>query len=164
MKEYLLMIAGVIVLSTFLTALIPSGKMESIIKSVTKLACLLVIVSPILRFFQTGKLYADSENNSNIIFTQNVIESEASFIQYYCEMRALATQDALEKELQEQFGITSKTCVHWELDGDANDYDFSKNIRILRITVQLSKSIDEEIAFKIKNHIQTKYDCEVTIE
>ena len=54
MNAYVLSVIGTILLSAIITAILPDGKTNSVIKGVSRLACVIAIVMPILTFFQSG--------------------------------------------------------------------------------------------------------------
>ena len=54
MSAYLLSIIGIVLLAAVLSAVLPGGKTGKFIKGMTKLACLAVILSPVLNFFRGG--------------------------------------------------------------------------------------------------------------
>ena len=111
MNGYLLSVIGTVLLSAVLTAIAPNGKTAFVIKNVAKLACLLVIVSPLLTYVQREKKGGDLKNNS----TKEVINTDESFIQYYSEMKVRQAEETLEKELLDKFSLSCNLAFSWEL-------------------------------------------------
>ena len=66
MSAYLLSVVGTVLFSAILTMVTPEGKTSVIIKAATRLACLVVILFPILNFFQTGRLFEINFASSGI--------------------------------------------------------------------------------------------------
>ena len=54
MNAYVLSVIGTVLISAVLTAIIPEGKTSKVIKGIARLACVLVIVTPIVQFFVKG--------------------------------------------------------------------------------------------------------------
>lgn len=55
MKAYILAIAGVILLSAVITMIAPGGEMGKFLKGATKLAILVVLISPVINFVKSGE-------------------------------------------------------------------------------------------------------------
>ena len=112
MNGYLLSVIGTILLSAILTAIVPEGKTSATIKGIAKLACLLVIISPILKYLQTGDTES-SDENSEIFFSETVIRTDEDFIKYYSEMRIRFTEEDIETELAEEFSVACDVTLEW---------------------------------------------------
>lgn len=162
MNGYLLSIIGTVLLSSVLTVVLPSGKTAGVIKGIAKLACVIAIVAPIPKFldFDTNgeKNTADSGTN----FTQSVIQTDESFIKYYCEMRVRSTQEALNKELAETFSVTVETELAWCFE-DETEIDSDK-ILITKITVKPQSELSEKEKNAVWEYLTKNYCSEVLIE
>ena len=165
MNEYLLSVIGTVTLSAILTAILPEGKTSGLIKAISRLACILAIVSPVLRFFSAGELTFRDMENSKEIFSQSVIEGEEAFIEYYSEMRIRETERALEAELSEKYGLDTKVTLLCEKQTEqvAGKYPSDK-IKIKEIRVKLKKSSNEEVLKKMWEYLTKNYCSEVLIE
>lgn len=164
MNEYLLSIIGTVLLCAFLTAIIPQGKTAAVIKGVTRLACVLVIISPVLRFFTTGELYSDSDVfNEN--FQQSSIQADASFIKYYSEMRIRQTEASLEEEIERRFELSTEVTLDWVMEesGYQEWYTFDK-IKIKKIKVECKKEASKELRTEMWEYLTNNYCSEVLIE
>ena len=150
MNGYLLSVIGTVLLSAVLTAIAPNGKTAFVIKNVAKLACLLVIVSPLLTYVQREKKGGDLKNNS----TKEVINTDESFIQYYSEMKVRQAEEALEKELLDKFSLSCRLTFSWELLED--------EIFIRKITVL--SPIDTEEKESLYEYLTKNYCSEVVFE
>ena len=158
MNGYLLSIAGVVILSAILSAILPSGKTSGLIKSVMRTACILAIISPIVTFFRSGSLSVGGIKNSDMIFSQSVIEQEQAFIHYHSEMRISETEKALEKEIFERFSVETDVALSWEFETD-NDA-----IKITQIRVILTGQRDGEVLKNMWEYLTKNYCSEVLIE
>lgn len=165
MNGYLLSIVGVVLLSAFLTAILPEGKTSGLIKSVMRMACILAIVSPILSFFQSGALSVGKMKNFDAFFSQSGIEAEETFIHYYSEMRVKETEKAFEKEIYDKYFLTATVRLEWEQTTEvvAEKYP-SNSIHITKICVKTLEQQDEEVLRNMWEYLTKNYCSEVLIE
>lgn len=165
MNGYLLSIVGVVLLSAFLTAILPEGKTSGLIKSVMRVACILAIVSPVLSFFQSGALSVGKIKNFDTIFSQSVIETGSAFINYHSEMRVAEAENALEKEIYDKYLLTANVRLEWEQTTEtvAEKYP-SNSIHITRIYVKTLEQQDEEVLRNMWEYLTKNYCSEVLIE
>lgn len=162
-NAYLLSLIGTILLCSIITVIIPNGKTASIIKGVTRLVCLLAIISPIPYFLQNEKGIFANDKNSNGIFSQTVIQTDDDFIKYYCQLRIRETERALTNELLEKFNAETEVVLTWVMDTDNGNYDTDK-IKIVKITVTMQDKVSEEEQIKMSNYLTKNYCSEVQIE
>lgn len=152
MNGYLLSVIGTVLLAAVLTAIAPEGKTSSIIKAVTKSACLLAIVAPIPAYLNSER--SDEKNeNTQTNFLQTVIETDEDFIKYYCEMRVRATAQAIEAELKEKFSVQTSVTLNWQYESD--------EIKIVRIIVKTENGEDKTAMWE---YLTKNYCSEVLIE
>ena len=154
MNGYLLSVIGTILLSALLTAILPNGKTSAVIKAITKLACLLVIISPVFSYIQAET--GTSNGNSSKNLSQSVIQTDESFITYYSEMRIQNAQVQLESEIKEKFGLDCRVAFTWKYD--------KENIRIIKLTVQPQTEISERQNSELYEYLTKNYCSEVVIE
>ena len=156
MKEYLLSIIGTILLSAFLTAILPNGKTAALIKSIARMACTLAIISPVLHFFQSGNQALIKMEKSNGIFSQSVIDEESVFIHYYSELRIRETESALERGIEEKYGIAVEVSMVWKQENEG--------IYIEKICVKTLERQEEEVLRIMWEYLTKNYCSEVLIE
>ena len=154
MNGYLLSVIGTILLSALLTAILPNGKTSAVIKAMTKLACLLVIISPVFSYIQAET--GTSNRNSSKNLSQSVIQTDEAFITYYSEMRIQNAQAQLESEIKEKFDFDCKVVFAWEYD--------KENIRIIKLTVQPQTELSERQNSELYEYLTKNYCSEVVIE
>ena len=154
MNGYLLSVIGTILLSALLTAILPNGKTSAVIKAITKLACLLVIISPVFSYIQAET--GTSNGNSSKNLSQSVIQTDESFITYYSEMRIQNTQAQLESEIKEKFDLGCRVVFTWKYD--------KENIRIIKLTVQPQTELSERQNSELYEYLTKNYCSEVVIE
>lgn len=165
MNGYLLGVIGTVLLSAIITAILPEGKTMGTVKAITRLACIISIISPILRFFKTGEMERLSSKNSSEFFAQSVIESDLAFIQYYSEMRIAETERALKDEIKEKYGIDADVTLIWSARKEnVGDLYEAERIQIVQIKIRLNKQSDEEVIEKMWNDLSKNYCSEVLIE
>lgn len=161
MKEYLLCIIGVVLLSALITMFLPEGKTSVTIKNVAKLLCLLCILSPIpgvLKGLQGGISTTQKEGENDL--ETFVIDTDESFIKYYSQMRVQNAERLLESEILEKYGVKCKVEMSWEWDEKSHDTD---GIKIQTVQI-LCENVTEETAMQIKQEVSDKYFLEVQIE
>ena len=156
MRTYLLSIVGTVLLSAVLTAVLPNGKTAGLIKGVTRLVCALVIISPILTFFQSGSGSVFETKNSDGIFSQSVIDAEETFIHYYSELRVRETEKALAQEIAEKQGVEVEVSLEWTLKNE--------DIRIDKIYIKTRKQEEMEVLRSVWEYLTENYCSEVLIE
>ena len=164
MSVYVLSVMGTVLLCALLTAILPTGKTTSIVKGVSRLACVISIVMPVLVFFQSGK-WSVNQNIFQNDFAENVIQTDDAFIKYYSEMRVHETQTALEQVIYEEFSVQAEIVISWEIYKDkyADDYEWQK-IKITNIHVKNKEKQTEEVERAMWVYLTENYCSEVLIE
>ncbi len=161
MREYLLGIMGTVLVCSLLTTLAPEGKTSAVIKGVARLACVLVIISPVLRFFKTGELNENAEE----IFTENSIQTDGTFIQYYSEKRVRETEETLKKELETEYAPVTAVAIEWTMETEQfGKYYETEHIRVVRIVVNVPDEVSEEVRRDMSSYLTKNYCSEVLIE
>ncbi len=165
MRDYLLNVIGAVILSAIMVAVFPNGKTSGIMKALSRLVCILAIVSPVLQFFRSGTFAWEEGENSTGIFTQTVIESENAFIEYYSEMRVRETERRLEAELLEKYEIEAKVSLTYEYEEElVKELYTEKKIKITEIYVAPTQPVDEEVLKRMWEYLTKNYCSEVLIE
>ncbi len=164
MNEYLLSIIGVVLLSALITAIVPEGKTAPVIKAVSRLVCVLAILSPVLRFFQEKTALENAEDLPTF-FSQSVIDEQDAFIKYYSEMRAQATERALEKELNDKFDVQAKVSLFWEIPIEyLGEYSAFDGIQITKIHIKFEENAMGGDNEGMMEYLRKNYCSEVQIE
>ena len=162
MKGYVFSIVGTVLLSTIVICVLPDGKTAVTIKGVAKCFCVLIIISPILTFFQSNGEEAKSSSNSQINFLEADIEMDSSFIQYFSNERVLWTQTQLERELQERYNLYLTVVLEWEWR--KSQEDGVEGIYIYQIRVQGVAQETEKTKKEILEYLTQNYCEEVLLE
>jgi hypothetical protein len=162
LREYVLSIVGTVLLSAVITAILPDGKTAVTIKSVAKTLCVLIIVSPILTYFQRNAGVEATLGNPQINFLETDIQSDQAFIQYFSNQRVLQTQALLETELKERYGLSLTVVCVWEWRKRENvGYE---EVYISQIRVQGAKEERKELQQEILEYLTKNYCEEVLLE
>ena len=151
MSEYLLSIVGIVFLSAIVNAILPEGKTSGMVKSVLKLLCVLVILTPFAKIVQKGG--AGIEN----YFSQSVIKIDENFIEYCSEKAISAAQTKIEEEIFQEFGQQSSVKLDWRYSQVETQGGM---MEIVYIYVQSS----EENQAEIQEYLCKKYGCKVEMQ
>ena len=162
MNEYLLGVIGTILICALLTAILPQGKTSGVIKAITRMACVLAIVAPILKYLQTDSLHSNINVEGNL--TETVIETDETYIKYYSEMRIRETEKALENELAERYAVSVEVHLIWDTVMEYAEKYSAESIQIKRIEIERISEISEEKAAKMYEYLTKNYCSEVLIE
>ena len=161
MNGYLLTVVGIVIVCSLIAAILPEGKTSGLIRGITKLVCTLAIVAPIIDFFTKGEFSWDFFSSKN--FTQSGIQTDESFIEYYSEMRILATEEALTLNLKEKFGVDVKLKLSWEIEeSEKGGYYKSERIKITKISVKTDANT--EVKEEMWEYLTKNYCSEVLLE
>ncbi len=164
MNGYVLTVVGTVLISSILTMLIPEGKCSAMIKGVTKLACLIVLLSPIPKLLGDETFFdvfrGENTENTDAFFRDSGLNADEPFIKYYCELRIRETQTAVEREIVDKFGVQSTVKLDWNFLGET-DVD---KLQITKITIQLQQAVSEEVQRKMCTYLTENYCSEVLIE
>ncbi len=158
MSEYLLSVMGTVLFCALLTAILPEGKTTNTVKGITKVACLLVIISPILIFLND---FTKGEENSSVFFDKKGIETDDSFIKYYQELKVNAAEDTLESEIKNKFNVDTNITLFWSV---INESETEEKIKIDKIQVKLPSKTGGEMKDSILVFLKNNYCSEVLIE
>lgn len=156
MNGYLLCVIGTVLVCSILTAIAPEGKTSAVIKGVARLTCVLAIIAPVLNFLKSGDVSVFNDKNRQEIFSQEGIEEESAFIQYYSEMRISQTERALEAEIKEKYKVLAEVSLTWSR--------IEEEIRIDKISVKLPPKTEEEVRKSMWEYLTKNYCSEVLIE
>lgn len=159
MNTYLLTILGVVIVSSFLTAILPSGKTTNTVKGIVKTVCLLTIISPILGFLQNAK---NPSEKSSVIFQESGIQTDGEFIKYYSELRVNNAQTLLQKELFERFSAQTNVRFLWKTIQEQQD-EYNQ-IQITEIVIHLLSEISEKEKEDMRIYVSKNYCSEVRLE
>lgn len=162
MSEYLLGVIGTIILCALLTAIVPDGKTSGVIKSVSRMVCILAIVAPVLKYLRSGQtdLQVNVENN----FFESVIQEDEDYIQYYSELRVRETERALAQELEERYQVSSEVELAWENVAKAHGKYLIDQIQIQQIKVTIGGELEENMIRDMYEYLTKNYCSEVLIE
>ena len=154
MNGYLLSVIGIVLLSSLLNSILPDGKTRGLIQGITRLACVLAIVSPIFTYLQSGAFSVFEGKKTSAFFSESVIQSEEAFIEYYSELRVSETESALQAEILEKYGVKTILSLSYE----------RKNGKIKILQIQVKMGTDTGKKGLICQYLKTNYCEEVLID
>ena len=164
MKEYLIRIVGITLICSILTMIIPKGKNFNVICGAMKIICLLVIVAPVLLFFQNkdnrklDKIYQE-------IFSDSVIQVDEEFINYYSESTIDYLEKQVEKEILEMYNHVVWVSVDWEYAVDKYQEIYPDvKVKITQMHVKAEDGLKEEEKKVLSEFLMKNYCSEVLIE
>ena len=161
-EGYLLCIVGTTLLCSILTAILPEGKTNAIVKGVAKLICLIAIVSPVPRFLQKEEIFDfflfDSQEKTQQELEETVIQTDENFIHYVSELRIKTTESMLEYQVSNTFQVECEirlACTISHTDG---------SLLPDKIYLQFLGEVEEEKVHLVVEYLKKQYLCEVQIE
>ncbi len=101
MKEYILSVAGIVLLSAVITVILPSGKMGKFIKGAMKLFTLVVLVSPFVKNF----------DKSATLYSEATVPMDGEYLSYCAATLAKADEKAIAQELSQTFSVAAEVEV-----------------------------------------------------
>ena len=95
------------------------------------------------------------DKNRQEFFSEDVIETDGKFIEYYSEMRIHQAEIMLEKELMKKYGLNCEVAFTWKRE---------EEIRIEQINIKLLQNANEEVKKDMCEYLTQNYCSEVLIE
>lgn len=162
LNGYVLAVIGTVLISAVVTAIIPEGKTSSVVKGVTRLACVLAIVAPILSFFAKGN-QADGENKTGI-FQEIGIETDGAYIQYVSAIRVTEAEKSIKKEIREKYAAQIEVRLRWEYTAEEYGVYQGERVKITQIQVLCEDESAKRQKKEIGQYLANAYGCEVVLE
>ncbi len=163
MNEYILGVIGTVLLSALILSVLPEGKTATLIKSITKLLCVLSVTAPVFQFV-SGK-------NVEKIFDETSIKEDASYIEYCSKKSVEETQKQLEIFIEEEYSLSASVRLQWEYSNVTTDglgvfapiaYG-GRAVKIVKICVTVVEALEKDTANGIKSDLEQKFLCEVEV-
>ncbi len=144
MNDYILSVVGVVLVSALLTAILPEGKTNGLIKSVAKVACVFTIVAPIINYFGGDKKLKNEE-----FFLETVINSDLDFIDYCSKISVNNAKDELEDYLFQESGVIINAELLWRYqEGETQVFGTSyddRKVKIYKALLTANESLNETL-------------------
>ena len=158
LKGYVFCIVGTVLLSAVVIAILPEGKTAVTIKGVAKCLCVLIIVSPILTFFQKNADASTASFSTRINFLETDIQMDLPFIQYFSNERVLSAQSQLEEELKNRYGLNLTILLDWEWrkrqDGEGMEEIYIRQIRVQGVAQETEQTKKEILEYLTQNYCE----------
>lgn len=150
MKEYVLAIAGVVLLSAVVAVIAPSGKMGKFIKGAMRLVVLVVLISPFANWVGGGELTLPVAS----------VGEDTEYLRYCADLLAEKDEDEIKKYVYEEFSVTVEAEVKRQTDAKFTYEKIFVKISDFGIFGQ-DERID--IMSRIQKALQAEYGCETEV-
>lgn len=107
MQAYILSIAGVVLISTVISIIVPTGKMGKFIKGMTKLFILVVLIAPFVSWAGGDKY----------IFTTSELGRDTEYLEYCAVLLSEEDERKITAWLKEGYGVVAEVSVLRNFDG-----------------------------------------------
>lgn len=150
MRDYVLRIAGAVLISAVMSLIVPNGKMGKLIQGMGQLFVVLILVSPVVSFLSGG----------SFSFRYDDLTNDDSFIQASTELAQERDAETIETFLRETFDIQTEVIVCRIADG---------SYRLEKIVVEIidfginKKEEHIDITTQVQSRLQQEYGCDVEV-
>ena len=153
MSGYLLSVVGIVLFTSILLAIVPTGKTSEIVKAIARLACVVTILAPIVQFFV-------SDGEFGTFFVESSIQTESTFIQYSSKTRVEEVEKILEEKIEVEFGVPVDVECVWHIVEKQEGMYEGQNIHIEKVFVKTKTEELSDWKKTVEAFIQKEYGCE----
>ncbi len=153
MSGYLLGVIGIVLFSSVLLAVLPSGKTGEMIRGIARIACVITILSPVVHFFVDA-------GNLEGFFREKGIETEPAFIEYCSKERIEEAEEMLKKDLSEKYEGIERIELQWKNETIYYGGYSASGVKIEKIFVYLNKEITNSAHKEMIEYLFNQYGCE----
>ena len=153
MSGYLLSVVGIVLFTSVLLAIVPTGKTSEIVKAIARLACVVTILAPIVQFFV-------SDGEFGTFFVESSIQTESTFIQYSSKTRVEEVEKILEEKIEDEFGVPVDVECIWHIVEKQEGMYEGQNIHIEKVFVKTKTEELSDWKKTVEAFIQKEYGCE----
>jgi hypothetical protein len=153
MNEYLLGVVGTVLFASVLQAILPSGKSTQLLQAILRIACITVILTPIVRFFVEWE-------NLEGIFVESSIQGNEGFIQYCREQRIEDAESFIENDLEKRYSISCEVRLDWKLQEVVFGEYTEKEIFVEKIIVQTLNQSNSVLQREVETYLWDTYGVE----
>lgn len=150
MTRYILAIVGVVLVSAIITIIAPGGKMGRFLKGATKLATLVVMLSPL----------ANLTSGEGLTFSVTQLQTDEGYLAHCAGELAQKDADAIAIWIDETYGVTASAQVERSTDAT---FSYQK---IAVVIIDFGIYEQEEriyISEQIQSVLQSRYGCETEV-
>ena len=152
MSGYLLSVIGIVLFSSIVIAVLPNGKTGDMIRGITRIACVITMLSPVVYFFV-------DDGNLDGFFGEKRIETEVAFIQYCSEERIEQAESLLLKDLSEKYVGVEKVEIEWENEKIHFGGYAADGIKIVKIIVFVNRALPNNVENEMMEYLFNQYSC-----
>lgn len=151
MKEYILSIAGAVMLSAVVSMILPEGKMGKFVKGGLKLVVLVVLVSPFVSFFSGGSFdFSDGGK----------LKTDGGYLEKSVSLMADADERDVYNLIKENFGVESVVRVEYS----SEEFPSRKKISVIVVNFGIYGEDEHiDIIDKITDAVESAYGCETEV-
>ena len=153
MSGYLLSVVGIVLFTSILLAIVPTGKTSEIVKAIARLACVVTILAPIVQFFV-------SDGEFGTFFVESSIQTESTFIQYSSKTRVEEVEKILEEKIEVEFGVPVDVECVWRIVEKQEGMYEGQKIHIEKVFVKTKTEELSDWKKTVEAFIQKEYGCE----
>ena len=157
MSEYLLAVVGIVLFASILLTILPDGKTTELIKNLTRIACLVTILTPICTFFVGDK-------EVEAIFGESGIQTDANFINYCKEEQIEETEKRLTTELSQLNPSVASICIVVRAKQVEYGHYTGELLRIEEIIIKVKNAQTASERAFLEEYILKNYGCIARVE
>lgn len=157
LKEYLLAVIGITLLSAFLLNVLPQGKTNKTVKGVVRAACLLVVITPILALFQGFIKKEDSGNFFEDFFSKSVIQTDSNYIDYCREKTVEDAEKSLERQIEKKFSVFLSVELKCRVEQASFSSAKGEWLVVEKAILTPKSSVEQALKEEIAAYILTEY-------
>lgn len=149
MKAYILSIAGVILISTLVSVIAPSGKMGKFVKGISKLFLVVILISP----------FASWMNGEGFSFETDALGRDERYLSACTSLLSRRDEAEIAAYLSEEYGIVGDVVV----SRNSDDFSYEKiSVRITDFGIN-GEGPHIDILSKIGESLKERYGCRVEV-
>lgn len=113
MSSYILSVCGAVIISALVSIIMPEGKTGKFINGIVKIACVLIMVSPIISWVY--KLKGEKSQSVNNI----KVDIGDDFLNYFNNVKAEELEKDIKKIIENQYDIEVFVEIDWQISNYA---------------------------------------------
>jgi len=113
MSSYILSVCGAVIISALVSIIMPEGKTGKFINGIVKIACVLIMVSPIISWVY--KLKGEKSQSVNNI----KVDIDDDFLNYFNNVKAEELEKDIKKIIENQYDIEVFVEIDWQISNYA---------------------------------------------
>lgn len=149
--NYILTVAGTVLLSALLSAMLPEGKMGKFVKGMSSLIVFMALVSPFLSFFE----------KKTFDFGTAELGGDEAYLLRCAELAAEEREEDVSRFLREEFSLAATATAEC---GTESGFPLKKLTLKLSFDGIIGQDGHIDMSERVKAAIESRYGCEAEIE